>query len=197
MNWKKLKSECKWINKVISKIYKVNLNLKTSDIKIGKNVYLRGDIELNTGVYIGDNCKIDGEILLRNGVTIKHNSNLNGTIKIEDMSNLGFNNEVIGNIKIGKYCAIARNVTFQGQDHFMKKPAIQMGFYSNILNENLEAVSKGPIKVGHDVWIGTQSLILSGVNIGNGAIVGGGSIVTNDVEPYSVVVGVPAEHKKY
>lgn len=50
--------------------------------------------------------------------------------------------------------------------------------------------------IGHDVWIGQNCLIKQGVKIGNGAVVGMGSVVTRDVEPYSIVGGVPAKFIK-
>ena len=54
-------------------------------------------------------------------------------------------------------------------------------------------VSKGDVIIGNDVWIGQNSIILPGVKIGDGVIVGAGSVVTKDVDPYSVVCGVPAK----
>jgi acetyltransferase-like isoleucine patch superfamily enzyme len=54
-------------------------------------------------------------------------------------------------------------------------------------------VARRPIKIGNNVWIGFNSIILKGVTIGEGAIVGAGSIVTKDVEPYTVVAGNPAK----
>ncbi|OME03146.1 acetyltransferase [Paenibacillus odorifer] len=67
----------------------------------------------------------------------------------------------------------------------------------HILNKDSEALSKGPIIIGDDVWIGSHSVILSGVNIGRGAIIGAGSIVTKNIEPYSIVAGNPAQIIKY
>jgi acyl-[acyl carrier protein]--UDP-N-acetylglucosamine O-acyltransferase len=56
-----------------------------------------------------------------------------------------------------------------------------------------DATSRGEIIVGHDVWIGANAVILSGVNIGNGAVVAAGAVVNKDVPPYAVVGGVPAK----
>ena len=53
--------------------------------------------------------------------------------------------------------------------------------------------NKGDIVIGNDVWIGFEAVILSGVKIGDGAIIGARALVTKDVEPYSVVGGVPAK----
>jgi len=57
-------------------------------------------------------------------------------------------------------------------------------------------VTKKPIKIENNVWIGFNSIILKGVAIGEGAIVGAGSIVTKDVEPYTIVAGNPAKFIK-
>ena len=51
--------------------------------------------------------------------------------------------------------------------------------------------------IGHDVWIGYRAIILPGVIVGDGAIIGAGSIVTKDVAPYSIVAGNPARHIRY
>ncbi len=57
--------------------------------------------------------------------------------------------------------------------------------------------TKGDVVIGNDVWIGTNAIILSGVNIGDGAIVAAGSVVTKNVPAYAIVGGVPAEVIKY
>jgi maltose O-acetyltransferase len=54
-----------------------------------------------------------------------------------------------------------------------------------------------PVVIEDDVWIGSNCVILPGVKIGRGAVVGAGSVVTGNVEPNSIVVGVPATHIKY
>ncbi|WP_281040324.1 MULTISPECIES: CatB-related O-acetyltransferase [unclassified Mesorhizobium] len=57
--------------------------------------------------------------------------------------------------------------------------------------------TRGPIVVGHDVWIGARAIIMSGVTIGNGAVIGAGSVVTKDVPPYAIVAGSPARIIRY
>lgn len=56
--------------------------------------------------------------------------------------------------------------------------------------------NKGDIVIGNDVWIGYEATILSGVTIGDGAIIGAKSVVTKDVPAYSVVDGIPAKEIK-
>ena len=53
--------------------------------------------------------------------------------------------------------------------------------------------NKGEIIIGNDVWIGYEAVIMPGVHIGNGAIIGTRAVVTRDVEPYTIVGGVPAK----
>ena len=54
-----------------------------------------------------------------------------------------------------------------------------------------------PVYIDDDVWIGRRVLIMPGVHIGTGAIIAAGSVVTKNVEPYSIVGGNPAKHIKY
>jgi len=59
--------------------------------------------------------------------------------------------------------------------------------------------SKGGVTIGNDVWIGTHAVILDGVTIGNGSVIAAGAVITKNVEPYSIMAGVPAKligHRK-
>jgi len=58
---------------------------------------------------------------------------------------------------------------------------------------NLQKFSEKDIKIGNDVWIGANSVVLSGVNIGDGVIVAAGSVVTKDIPPFAIAGGVPAK----
>lgn len=62
---------------------------------------------------------------------------------------------------------------------------------------DLQAVAKGPIVIGDDVWIGYGATILSGVTLGKGCVVGARALVCKDVPPYAVVAGIPARIIKY
>lgn len=96
------------------------------------------------------------------------------------------------NLEIGKFCSIADNVTILlGGEH--KLDTISSFPFS--LEKN--RFSKGDVIIGNDVWIGYGATILSGVSIGDGAVIAANSIVTKDVEPYAIVGGVPAKTIKY
>jgi acetyltransferase-like isoleucine patch superfamily enzyme len=97
-------------------------------------------------------------------------------------------------IVIGKYCSIAEDVQFISGEHDLKRvstfPLRHLLLSTPI---NTDPIYRGPIVVGNDVWIGRRSMILSNVKIGDGAVIAAGSVVTRDVEPYTVVGGVPAK----
>jgi acetyltransferase-like isoleucine patch superfamily enzyme len=99
-------------------------------------------------------------------------------------------------LTIGDFVSIANNVKFLlGGNHAYDKlstfPFLTKYFAT------LEAGTKGPIVVANDAWIGYDCTILSGVTIGQGAVVAAGSVVTKDVAPYSIVGGNPAKLIKY
>lgn len=93
---------------------------------------------------------------------------------------------------IGNYCSIAPDVLFVVCGEHQINHISTFPFKAHCCGQKYEAISKGNIVVEDDVWIGTRATILSGVNIGKGAVIAAGSIVTHDVEPYTIVGGVPA-----
>lgn len=97
-------------------------------------------------------------------------------------------------LTIGNYVSIAPNVTFfLGVNHEMNT-ATTFPFYSKLIQRSSkDAITNGPIVVEDEVWIGTGSMIFSGIKIGKGAIIAAGSIVTKDVPPYAIVGGNPAK----
>ncbi len=100
-------------------------------------------------------------------------------------------------LKIGHFCSIAGNVQFLlAADHQMNTMSTYP-FKRMLLNGAPEALSKGDIIVGDDVWIGENAIILSGVNVGQGSVIAAGAVVTKDVPPYSIVGGNPASVLKY
>ncbi len=101
-------------------------------------------------------------------------------------------------IIIGKFCQIAKGVEFvmNGANHQMNSVSTYPFYIFDGWNQNTPVESDMPIKgdtiVGNDVWIGQNVTILPGVHIGDGAIIGLNSTVTNDVPPYTMVAGNPA-----
>lgn len=95
---------------------------------------------------------------------------------------------------VGNYVSIARGVKFLLGGQHQMATLTSFPLYSKLiqLDPFRDARTNGKIIVEDEVWIGMGATILSGVRIGKGAIVGAGSVVTKDVEPYSIVGGNPA-----
>ena len=99
---------------------------------------------------------------------------------------------------IKSYVSVAQNVSFiLNADHYTKHISTYPFKVKMLKICQSESFGKGDIVVLDDVWIGYGATIMSGVTIGQGAIVAAGSLVTKDVPPYSIVGGVPAKVIKY
>lgn len=113
-------------------------------------------------------------------------------------------NTAISNARIGKFCSIASDVVIgtgmHPADVFVSSHPI---FFSPLRQAQISFADQTYFKefsdvvIGNDVWIGTRSVILDGVTIGDGAIVAAGAVVTKDVPPYAIVGGVPAKVIRY
>ena len=98
---------------------------------------------------------------------------------------------------IGKFCQIAAGVEFvmNGANHQMNAVSTFPFFTLEGWNASAPQKSDMPLKgdtvIGNDVWIGQNATIMPGVHIGDGAIIGANSLVSKDVEPYTIVAGNP------
>jgi virginiamycin A acetyltransferase len=183
------------LNNIINKFSNSNIKMK-ENARIGRNTQIMGDVEIESEVSINDNVSIQGNIDVGHNASINSDVNIKGDVTIGKNTKLNGSNSVIGDIKIGKYCAVAPRARMRTEDHPTYKPGMQGKLYQEI-GANLNSVSNGPIVIGNDVWICSDSKILSDVSIGNGAVIAANSVVVDDVEPYAVVAGNPATTKKY
>ncbi|MCR4792061.1 MAG: CatB-related O-acetyltransferase [Lachnospiraceae bacterium] len=139
-----------------------------------------GDINCGEAAKIWD-CEVIslGKVKIGIGTAMNH-------VKIRQACN---------DVTIGNYCSIGEGTRIIEFNH--KVFRLSSSYYcSNIFKENMinDIESKGNIVIQDDVWIGNNCMILSGVKIGRGAVIGAGSIVTKDVEPYTINAGNPC-HK--
>lgn len=108
--------------------------------------------------------------------------------------------EAGAHLTIGRFCSIAGGVTiFLGGEHH---PEWVSTYPFSLAFADARALpgyphTKGDVTIGHDVWIGRDALLLSGITVGHGAVIGAGSVVTRDVEPYSISAGNPARHLRH
>jgi virginiamycin A acetyltransferase len=98
-------------------------------------------------------------------------------------------------LRVGKYCSIARGVTILlGGEH--RPDWVTTYPFSALRSEAAGFVghpgTKGDVVIGNDVWIGMNALVVSGVSVGDGAVIGAASVVTKDVPPYAIAGGNPA-----
>lgn len=116
------------------------------------------------------------------------------TIRIGDYSYLGKDVSIQANVEIGRYALIADRVAFVGRhDHEFRSLGVPMRFGRWIGGRDADPIRRAEaVVIEDDVWLGFGCIVLTGVRIGRGAIAAAGSVVTRDVEPYSIVGGVPA-----
>lgn len=174
-----------------------------------KQAYIQLKIKKKVDVIFLKNVHISSKTIFEGKNAVFNNS------KIID-SYIGFgtyiaNNSTIRKTKIGKYCAIGDNVrTYLGNHPVKDFVSIHPAFFS-ILQQSgftftekqlfeehkyIDAEKRYVCQIGNDVWIGSNVLIIDGIEIGNGAVVASGAIVTKNVEPYTIVGGVPAKRIK-
>lgn len=154
----------------------------TDDIQVWRDVRII-DTDVSRAVFAdGSYCKgsnLGKDVLLNRGSFI-----LNSVIG--DKSQIGFNTKVL-HAEIGKYCSISWDCSIGGPNHNMKTLSTFNMRYQNHYKD------KSCI-IGNDVWMGSGAIMLRGISVGDGAVVGSGSVLTHNVLPFEIVAGVPARH---
>ena len=169
--------------------------------RLGNRVSLSAYIKGHERIALGRGCKIHADasvdasrspgIRFGDKVTLNRYAYVqggNGGVRLGDRVEI--NNFCIingtGGVDIGDYTVIgpgARIISYQHR-------------YAHGTPIQSQPVDARPIRIGSDVWLGANAIILAGVTIGDGAVVAAGAVVRNDVPAYAVVAGVPATVKK-
>ena len=159
-----------------------------NNLQVGYNTIIEDGAEIN--------CLSQQEIKLGNRVTIGkyaiiRPSNIYGGpigegLTMGDNSNIGPYNYIgcSGKITIGNNVMLAPRVSIYAENHVFEHPEI-------LIRD--QGVEKKEVIIEDDCWIAANSILLAGVTIGKGSVVAAGSVVTENVPPYSVVAGVPAK----
>lgn len=122
-------------------------------------------------------------------------------VKMGKYSFCGYDCE-ISNCEIGSFTSIANGVVIGGGMHPMDWVGMSPVFYKgrDSVKAKFSEFDRKVVKptiIGNDVWIGRNALVKQGVNIGTGAVIGMGSVVTKDVPPYAIFAGNPAKFIRY
>lgn len=135
-------------------------------LKLGKDVFIKAPwaSSISSPTIIGDGTRI------------------NGPIRIVGK----------GRVLIGKYGALGADIKIISSNHVMNRANLQI-YLDDVCEFNTISFQSGEVIVGNNVWIGDSVIVLSGVHIGDGSIVGSGAVVTRDIPPFSIAVGVPAK----
>ncbi len=162
---------------------------------IGKDSTISEDIELriinksndHRGMSVGNNCIIyPGNSFVLGDMDANKDANLKIGNFVLINSGGYFSGE--GGLTIEDYVLIGANVSVLSAGHKYDDRGTPVQH---------QALTYGPVTINKDVWIGASAIILEGVTVGKGAVIGAGTVVTKDVEPYAVVVGNPGIRIKY
>ena len=153
-------------------------------------------------------CHIEGDAFIRRPCNISRHCAVGSKTYLKDTeigegTYVGRYNE-LANTKIGNYCCLASHIIVINATHPIKDyVSFHPAFYSTREQAGFTFVKETSFQefntvdgysciIGNDVWIGENVTIISGVKIGDGAMIAAGAVVTKDVEPYTIVGGVPA-----
>lgn len=160
-------------------------------LSVGRSCVLEDYVTIDAlsreGIAIGDRVTIERYATLRASGTLRA---LGRGIKIGSDTAIGAYSYIgaAGGVEIGDSVLLGQRVTVLAENHLFDDVALPI---------RSQGVSRRGIKIGNDCWIGSNALILDGVEVGRGAVVGAGSVVTEDVPPLAVVVGVPARFLRW
>jgi acetyltransferase-like isoleucine patch superfamily enzyme len=145
-------------------------------VRIASQATLRANTEQASGIRIGDHSTVHESVLIAAN---------RGQVTIGRYSWVGPFCLVYGNgeVSIGDNVLIAAHTSINTVSHHFERCDIPI---------NDQGIYCDPVTIEDDSWIGMNAVILQGVTIGQGAIVGAGAVVTHDVPPWSIVMGVPA-----
>lgn len=145
---------------------------------------------------------LERKIIVKQGgeqvsVLARHISETRNNVKIGMYSygscfESGFN--IGGRVLIGRYCSLGPGVKYFGTDHPMHYASMSPYFYRKEWGFDVKDVERKCLKIGNDCWLGNNVTIVSSCEeIGDGAVIGAGAVVTHNVPMYAIAAGVPAK----
>lgn len=173
----------------------INSNI-SEDARIFRDVRIVNS-EIGSLCCVGDDCDIENSILCDK--TELGRRNLLRKVTLGKGSYTG-TNTILKNSAIGKYCCLGWNISIGGGQHNYSNVSMYTDYWYHrtfgiLCLDNSDSVNEtaAECNIGNDVWIGAGANIMGGVSIGDGCVIGAGAVVTKNVEPYSIVVGIPGK----
>ena len=145
----------------------------------GKHSVIHYSVRMDTPPYrkfhLGNYSVIESFSCINNAV---------GDVIVGDHTRVGLHNTIIGPVTIGNHVNLAQGITVTALNH---------NFTDSKKRIDEQGITTAPVHIDDDIWIGANAVILPGVCIGRHSVVAAGAVVTKDVPPHSLVVGVPAK----
>ncbi|MEM8831456.1 MAG: acyltransferase [Cyanobacteria bacterium P01_G01_bin.19] len=162
----------------------VEIGIDTEDrVEFGERVCLFRDVQINsTGK--GNNIKLGNSVCLDSGVIIRTHDG--GQVEIGEHTYIGPYSSLVGHgkIEIGKDCRIASHCSICAHNYNFNETATAI---------RKQGINFKGITIEDDCWLGSGVRVVDGVTIAQGSVIGTGAVVTKDIPPYSIAVGVPAK----
>lgn len=165
--------------------------------QMSKSWLRRIDIKLSFGI---NSIPRNGRMVLEEGASIHSRIMKFQELRVGAKTYIRSGSELLNVREIGRFCSISNNVVIGQSKGGHGHPMSWVSTYPFQLEAAVPAApdpSLQGVRIGHDVWIGREAMIMEGVNIGTGAVVAGRSVVTRDVPEYAVVAGIPARLIRY
>lgn len=175
--------------------------LSVATMRVIRRIIIRFENWYNTTSFLAGLKSYEGYIGVGKGVTL-----WNDNVSVGANTNIyhGVTLWGPGEIIIGRNCEIGINTVIYSSDHIEIGDNSLLAADCYIIDSNHSArkdklireqtsVTKGPVIIGNDVWLGAGVKVLSGVCIGSGAVIGAQSLVNKDIPEYAIAVGVPAK----
>ena len=165
--------------------------------RVSLNAYIKG----HANIRLGRKCKIHDaasvDATRGKGVTLGDAVTLNRFAYVQG----GRDGVRLGNrVEINNFSIVNGTGGVDIGDDTLIGPGVRIISYKHGISPDMtirsQPIEAKPIRIGRDVWIGANAVILAGVTVADGAVIAAGAVVREDVQPYTVVAGVPAVAKK-